>query len=47
MDRLYQNLSSGESPALALRDAKLSLLRSGGRFRIPYYWAPFQLYRRQ
>jgi CHAT domain-containing protein len=47
MDRLYQNLSIGESPALALRDAKLALLRSGGRFRIPYYWAPFQLYRRQ
>jgi CHAT domain-containing protein len=47
MDRLYQNLSSGESPAIALRDAKLALLRSGDRFRIPYYWAPFQLYRRQ
>jgi CHAT domain-containing protein len=47
MDRLYQNLSSGEAPALALRDAKLTLLHSGGRFRTPYYWAPFQLYRRQ
>lgn len=47
MDRLYQNLSSGEPPALALREAKLTLLRSGGRFRTPYYWAPFQLYRRQ
>ena len=47
MDRLYQNLTSGESPALALRNAKLALLRSDGRFRIPYYWAPFQLYRRQ
>jgi CHAT domain-containing protein len=47
MDQLYQNLSSGDSPALALRHAKLALLHSGNRFRVPYYWAPFQLYRRQ
>jgi CHAT domain-containing protein len=42
MDRLYQNLLSGDSPALALRHAKLALLHSEGRFRLPYYWAPFK-----
>jgi CHAT domain-containing protein len=47
MDKLYQNLSKGESPALALRHAKLALLNSESRFRAPYYWAPFQLYSRQ
>lgn len=47
MDKLYQGLVSGESPATALHNAKLSLLHSQTRFRIPFYWAPFQLYGRQ
>jgi CHAT domain-containing protein len=47
MDKLYQNLSSGQTPALALRNAKLALLHSGNRFRMPYYWAPFELYSRR
>ena len=47
MDRLYQGLASGESPAGALRQAKLSLLHSQSKFRAPYYWAPFQLYGRE
>jgi CHAT domain-containing protein/tetratricopeptide (TPR) repeat protein len=47
MDKLYQGLVSGESPAVALHNAKLSLLHSKTRFRIPFYWAPFQLYGRQ
>lgn len=46
MDKLYQGLVSGESPATALHNAKLSLLHSKTRFRIPFYWAPFQLYGR-
>jgi CHAT domain-containing protein len=46
MDRLYRGLQQGESPGEALRAAKLTLLHSGSRFRIPFYWAPFQLYTR-
>jgi len=47
MDGFYKGLSHGEDPATALREAKLSFLRSTGSksvFRKPYYWAPFQLY---
>jgi CHAT domain-containing protein len=46
MDTLYQGLTTGESPAVALRNAKLALLHSQTRFRVPYYWAPFQIYSR-
>jgi CHAT domain-containing protein/Tfp pilus assembly protein PilF len=47
MDVFYNGLSRGEDPATALREAKLSFLRSTDSksvFRKPYYWAPFQLY---
>jgi len=44
MDRFYEDLTTGQSLAVALRAAKLSLLNSKGAFRKPYYWAPFQLY---
>lgn len=49
MDELYGELKKGETPDAALRDAKLSLLRSNASpssasFRKPFYWAPFQLY---
>jgi CHAT domain-containing protein len=47
MDAFYKDLSHGEDPATALRDAKLSFLRSSSPnsvFKKPYYWAPFQLY---
>ena len=47
MDALYQGLGSGQNPAMALRSAKLTLLHSQSRFRMPFYWAPFQLYSRQ
>lgn len=47
MDELYQGLSTGDPPAIALRRAKLSMLHSQTRFRAPFYWAPFQIYRRQ
>ena len=43
MDELYQELAKGKSPDTALRDAKLTLLRSR-TFSKPFYWAPFQLY---
>jgi CHAT domain-containing protein len=47
MDAFYKGLSLGEDPATALRDAKLSFLRSSSPSSVlkkPYYWAPFQLY---
>lgn len=47
MDAFYNGLSRGEDPATALREAKLSFLRSTDSksvFKKPYYWAPFQLY---
>ena len=47
MDSLYQGLTQGEAPAAALRNAKLQLLHSQGRFRLPFYWAPFQIYTRR
>ena len=47
MDTLYQGLEGGQSPAVALRQAKLALLHSQSRFRAPFYWAPFQIYTRQ
>lgn len=47
MDNLYQGLGNGDSPAVALRHAKLTLLHSQGEFHLPFYWAPFQLYSRR
>ena len=46
MDALYEGLTHGEDPATALRNAKLSILKSNARtvFAKPFYWAPFQLY---
>jgi CHAT domain-containing protein len=44
MDELYGELKKGETPDTALRNAKLSLLRSNPSLRKPFYWAPFQLY---
>ncbi len=44
MARMYEALSRGALPGAALREAKLSFLRSGGPLRKPFYWAPFQLY---
>jgi CHAT domain-containing protein len=44
MDKFYEELDKAESPATALRAAKLSLLHSSSLFRKPFYWAPFQLY---
>lgn len=44
MDDLYRGLAAGRSPDLALRSAKLAMIRRGGIFRKPFYWAAFQLY---
>ncbi len=46
MDELYAGLDRGEDPARALRNAKLSVLKSNRTtvYRKPFYWAPFQLY---
>jgi CHAT domain-containing protein len=44
MDQFYEELNNGESPDVALRKAKISLLHSSSSFRKPFYWAPFQLY---
>ena len=44
MDHFYDQIKKGESPAVALRSAKLDMLHSGRVFRKPFYWAPFQLY---
>jgi CHAT domain-containing protein len=45
MDHLYSEIGKGVAPDAALRDAKLALLHSGGVYRRPFYWAPFELYR--
>jgi CHAT domain-containing protein len=47
MDTLYQGLEDGQAPPVALRNAKLDLLHSQGKFRKPFFWAPFQIYTRQ
>jgi CHAT domain-containing protein len=46
MDAMYAALDKGEDPASALRDAKLSILKSNSNtvFKKPFYWAPFQLF---
>jgi CHAT domain-containing protein len=44
MDELYKNLRTGQDPASALRNAKLTLVHSSGNYRKPFYWAPFLLY---
>jgi len=44
MDSLYGSIQDGESPAVALRHAKLKLLHGDGKFAAPFYWAPFQIY---
>jgi CHAT domain-containing protein/Tfp pilus assembly protein PilF len=44
MKSFYSGLARGEEPADALRDAKLSLIRSGSSSSRPFYWAAFQTY---
>lgn len=44
MEAMYSRLQTGDTPAEALRRAKLALIEGGGAFANPYYWGPFQLY---
>lgn len=44
MDRMYAGIRAGQDPAAALRNAKLTLVRSTGLHRHPRFWAPFVLY---
>lgn len=44
MDKMYEGIRAGRDPAVALRDAKLTLLHGEGVARRPMYWAPFVLY---
>jgi CHAT domain-containing protein/Flp pilus assembly protein TadD len=44
MDKMYAGLADGMSPSAALRQAKLAMLHSEGKFQQPFYWAPFQMY---
>ena len=46
MERLYGELSRGQTPADALRSAKLKLVEAPGAYRKPYYWGPFQVFTR-
>jgi CHAT domain-containing protein len=41
MADLYRRLAAGGDPAVALRQATMSLLHSETAFRQPYCWAPF------
>ncbi len=47
MDTLYQSVESGLEPGAALHKAKLELMHSQGKFRVPFYWAPFEIYTTQ
>jgi CHAT domain-containing protein/Tfp pilus assembly protein PilF len=44
MGGLYAGIMNGKSPAQALRDAKLKMMRAEDPPRAPYYWASLQLY---
>lgn len=44
MDDMYAGIARGEDPAVALRNAKLRMVRSAGPTQKPFYWAPFVLY---
>lgn len=44
MDRMYAGIRAGKDPAVALREAKLELVKGVGAHRRPQYWAPFVLY---
>lgn len=47
MKEFYRQWRQGRDPAAALRLAKLNLMRTGGAFRKPYYWGPFEVFTRQ
>ncbi len=44
MDDFYAQLQQGKSASEALRHAKLEVMKGGGKYATPYYWAALQLY---
>ncbi|HEX6462797.1 MAG TPA: CHAT domain-containing tetratricopeptide repeat protein [Vicinamibacterales bacterium] len=44
MESLYEQIGKGQTPADAMRSAKLTMLNSGSIYRKPFYWAAFVLY---
>jgi CHAT domain-containing protein len=44
MTTLYTEIGKGADVPDALREAKLQLIRQGGAYAKPFYWAPFQVY---
>jgi len=47
MRGLYVGMAAGQSPARALRSAKLAVLHAGGSGRLPYYWGPLEVFTRR
>jgi len=41
MEQMYRQLRLGRTPAVALREAKLAMLRSGTALRKPFFWGAF------
>lgn len=44
MDDFYAQLKQRKSASEALRHSKLKILKAGGKYATPYYWASLQLY---
>ena len=44
MRHLYREITTGQSPAGALRGAKLALMHSGDPYNRPYFWGPQQVF---
>ncbi|HXH41590.1 MAG TPA: CHAT domain-containing protein [Thermoanaerobaculia bacterium] len=44
MSDLYAGIRQGDDPAVALRAAKLKLVRRKDAYHLPRYWAPFVIY---
>ena len=42
MEHFYARLAAGDAPAAALREAKLTMMKTGA-IR-PYYWGPLQMF---
>jgi len=40
-------MAAGQTPARALRSAKLAVLHAGSSGRLPYYWGPLEVFTRR
>ena len=47
MRGLYAGIAAGQMPVRALRASKLAMMRSTGRYRLPYFWGPLQVFTRR